>query len=113
MTKPIARQPAKVRPARIQQPILPPANWTCWHCRTTDPVNPLLCDCIVCGRDTTVGWAAGLCVCCLGRQVQAPLIEKLEHYGIDPRARKHWRFVRHTTGGGHRVFDPVYPGEHE
>lgn len=48
---------------------------------------------------------------CEMRPVNLELIAKLDHYGIDPRDHKHWRYVRETTGGGHRVFDPKYPGE--
>ncbi len=38
-------------------------------------------------------------------------IAKLNHYGIDPREIRHWRYVKDATGGGHRVFDPIFPGE--
>jgi hypothetical protein len=38
-------------------------------------------------------------------------IAKLEHDGIDPREIRHWRYVKDLTGGGHRVWDPVFSGE--
>lgn len=57
---------------------------------------------------TTIGRGGDLC------HMQRPkteLHEKLEHYGIDIRSIQHWRYVRETTGGGHRVLDPKWPGE--
>lgn len=48
---------------------------------------------------------------CEMKPVDTELIAKLDHYNIDPRDIRHWRHVRDTTGGSHRVFDPKFPGE--
>lgn len=45
------------------------------------------------------------------RPVNVELIARLDHYDIDPRDIKHWAHVRETTGGSHRLFRPVFPGE--
>lgn len=97
-----SRRPA---PAKMEQP------WECWHCGTRIPTEPGRCACFCCG-DQKVGFMEhGPCQFCVGRLKMAPVVEKLNHYGIDPRDIRHWRYVRDITGGGHRVLDPIYPGE--
>jgi hypothetical protein len=83
----------------------------CWHCKSPDPAKPGTCNCIFCGLETSAGFVPGPCGMCQGRINHAKIAEKLDVYNIDPREHRHWRLYRHTTGGAHWVFDPVYPGE--
>ena len=80
----------------------------CWHCGTVDGE----CKCLFCGHRNNKGeFVTGPCKACEGRRKSELLMERCRHYGIDPRERRHWRVVRDSTGGSHRAFDPIYPGE--
>lgn len=83
----------------------------CWHCGTTDPAKPGVCSCAFCGKDSAIGFISGLCGFCVNRDKDQEIYAKMDHYGLDIRDSRHWRLVRHTTGGCHRVLNPIFPGE--
>ena len=95
---------------RMADRMAPPA-WQCWHCLSTDPAKPGRCNCFTCGTDTAIGWVHGPCGFCEGRIKQAALIAMLEHYNIDPREARHWKFRGQKRDQPHWVFLPVFPGE--
>ena len=83
----------------------------CWHCQSTDPTKPNGCDCIVCGKEGPKVWTQGECGFCVAIVRNAPLMAKLDHYGIDPRCPEHWVRVGNKAEASHRVFRPIFPGE--
>jgi len=64
----------------------------------------------LCSRREPMDIPRGADICEM-REPKRELHAKLDHYGIDPRDSKHWKYVKDSTGGGHRVFDPRCPGE--